>query len=96
MSNPAARHRNRTYQRMQRSFRHVYSHAFKWAILSYGFIAVYGALYGSEPALVHRLGMTLAVLCGGIALVFGAFYALLKLSAGVTTLLDRLGREVHG
>jgi hypothetical protein len=96
MSNPADRRQSRTYQRRLQSFFHVFSHALKWAILSYGFIAVYGVLYGSEPVLVHRLGMTLAVLCGGIAAVFGGFYAVAKVSAVVTTWLNRLGREAYG
>jgi hypothetical protein len=96
MSNPAGRRQSREYQRMLRSFHHVCSHALKWAVLSYGFIAVYGALYGSEPVLVHRLGMALAVLCGGIAALFGGFYAVAKVSAMVTTWLNRLSGEAYG
>lgn len=81
---------------MLRSFHHVCSHALKWAVLSYGFIAVYGALYGSAPVLVHRLGMTFAVLCGGIAALFGGFYAVARVLAAVRTWLNRLGRESYG
>lgn len=92
----ADRHQSREYHRMQRGCLHVCSHALKWAILSYGFIAVYGALYGSGPALVHRLGMTLAVLCGGITALYGVLYVFVKLPPVVTTWLDRLRRANYG
>jgi hypothetical protein len=96
MSNSADSQQSREYQRMQRSFLHGYAQAFKWAILSYGFIAVYGALYGSEPVLVHRLGMTLAVLCGGLAVLFGALYVFVTVPPVVTRWVDRLRRVAYG
>lgn len=34
-----------------------------YTLLSYGFVTVYGVLYGPEPVLLHRLGVTTAVLC---------------------------------
>jgi hypothetical protein len=96
MGSPVSNRQRREYQRRKRNLQHGWSHALKWAILSYGFISVYGALYGSAPTLVHRLGMTLAVLSGCIAAVFGAFWVVVTVSAVVRRWMQRHGRADYG
>jgi hypothetical protein len=56
---------------------------------------VYGALYGSEPAMVHRLGMTLAALSGGFAGLFISLVVLTKLAVEVSGWLHRRRRSVE-
>jgi hypothetical protein len=54
----------------RREFRHLFGWAFGRAFLAYAFAQTYLSLYGPSPAVVPRLGMTVAALCGaGAALV---------------------------
>lgn len=56
--------------------RQTYRHLFAWAagraFLAYAFAQTYLSLYGPSPAVVPRLGMTVAVLCGAGAILIGA------------------------
>jgi polyferredoxin len=94
MTNRRRRQRRERWARFRRACSHLFSHALKWAVLSYGFLAVYGALYGSEPAMVHRLGMTLATLSGGFAGLFISLVVLTKVAVEVSGWLHRHRRSV--
>jgi polyferredoxin len=94
MTNRRRRQRRERWARFRRACRRSSNRALKWAILSYGFISVYGALYGSEPAMVHRLGMTLAALSGGFAGLFLSLVVLTKLAEEVSGWLHRRRRRV--
>ena len=96
MSNPRYRQRHRRWARFRRACRHLFSRGVKWAVLSYGFIAVYGALYGSVPAMVHRLGTTLAALSGGFASLFISLVVLSKFAGAVTAWRHRRRRAEYG
>jgi hypothetical protein len=96
MSNPRHRQQRERWARFRRACRHLFSRALKWAVLSYGFIAVYGALYGSEPAIIHRLGTTLAALSGGFAVLFISLVVLSKLAGVVTAWRHRRRRAEYG
>lgn len=96
MNNVRYRQRRERYSRFQWTCRRLCSRALKWGVLSYAFIGVYGALYGSEPVLVHRLGMTLAVLCAGGFVVFFGLFVVWKLAESVTTWRYRRGRSEYG
>ena len=96
MSNPRYRQQRERWTRFRRACRHLFSRAVKGAVLSYGFIAVYGTLYGSEPAMVHRLGTTLAALSGGFAGLFISLVVLSKLAGAVTACRHRRRRAEYG
>ncbi|WP_152420337.1 hypothetical protein [Halococcus thailandensis] len=96
MSNPRYRQQRERLARFRRACRHLFSRGVKWAVLSYGFIAVYGALYGSEPVMVHRLGTTLAALSGGFAGLFISLVVLSKLAGAVTAWRYRRRRAEYG
>lgn len=95
MSNTRYEQRRKRWARFRRACSHLFNRALKWAILSYGFIGVYGVLYGSKPALVHRLGTTLAALSGGFAILFISLVVLTKLAAGVSGWLHQRNRSVE-
>jgi polyferredoxin len=95
MSNMRYEQRRKRWARFRRACSHLFSRALKWAILSYGFIGVYGVLYGSEPAMVHRLGTTLAALAGGFAGLFISLVVLTKLAAGASGWLHQRRRRVE-
>ena len=84
MGNPRYRQRRKRWVRFRRACRDLFSRAVKWAVLSYGFIGVYGVLYGSEPAMVHCLGTTLAALSMGFAALFISLVVLSKLTTEVS------------
>jgi hypothetical protein len=84
------------WSRFRRACRHLFSRTLKWAILSYGFVGVYGALYGSGPAVVHHLDTTLVALSAGFAGLFISLVVLTKLVAGVTGWLHRRRRLDYG
>ena len=96
MSNPRYHQRHRRWARFRRACRHLFSRAVKWAVLSYGFIAVYGALYGSDSAIVHRLGATLAALSGGFAGLFISLVVLSKLAGAATAWRHQRRRAEYG
>jgi hypothetical protein len=50
-----------------------------WALLSYAVAQTYSFLYGANPAVVPRLGTTIAVLCGVGVVFFGAPVVVLQL-----------------
>lgn len=58
----------RSYARQK--YRHLSAWAFGRAFLAYAFAQTYLYLYGPAPAVVPRLGMTVAVLCGAVAVLF--------------------------
>jgi polyferredoxin len=95
MTNKRRRQRRERWARFRRACSHLFSHALKWAVLSYGFITVYGALYGSEPTMVHRLGMTLATLSGGFAGLFISLVVLTKVAVEVSGWFHRHRRSVE-
>ena len=96
MSNPRYHQQRERWARFRRACRHLFSRAFKWAVLSYGFVAVYGALYGSTPAMIHHLGTTLAALSGGFAVLFISLVVLSKLTGVVTAWRHRRRRAEYG
>jgi hypothetical protein len=96
MNSVRYRQRRERYSRFQWACRRLCGRAVKWGVFSYAFIAVYGALYGSEPALVHRLGMTLAVVCAGFTGLFIGLFALTGVAAGVDKWRYRHGRVEYG
>jgi hypothetical protein len=61
---------NRSHTRLRRESRHLFGWAFGRAFLAYAFAQTYLSLYGPSPAVVPRLGMTVAALCG-VAAAFG-------------------------
>lgn len=70
--------RNYYSARYQAASRRLCCRALFIGAFSYAFVALYGALYGSPPAVVHHLGMTLAVLCNGLGGLFGCFFVIIK------------------
>lgn len=58
--------------RLRREYRHLFRWAFGRAFLAYAFAQTYLYLYGPSPAVVPRLGMTIAALCGAGAALVGA------------------------
>ena len=96
MSNPKYRQQRERWACFRRACRHLFRRAGKWAVLSYGFIGVYGGLYGSEPAIVHRLGTTLAALSGAFAILFISLVVLTKLVTGVSGWLHQHRRAKYG
>ncbi|GAA0459869.1 hypothetical protein GCM10008985_15320 [Halococcus dombrowskii] len=59
-----------THSRARQQYRHLFGWAARRAFLAYAFAQTYLYLYGPSPAVVPRLGMTVAALCGaGAALV---------------------------
>lgn len=60
-----------TRSRIHRKLRHLFGWAFGRAVLAYAFGQMYLALYGPSPAVVPRLGMTVAALCGAGAVLLG-------------------------
>ena len=96
MNNTRYKQRREGYSRFQWACRRLCSRAVKWGTLSYAFVGVYSALYGSEPVLVHRLGMTLAALCDGFVGLFVSLVVLTKVAAAVTTWRHRRGRANYG
>ncbi|GAA0464669.1 hypothetical protein GCM10008985_21930 [Halococcus dombrowskii] len=59
-----------SHTRLRREYRHLFGWAFGRAFLAYAFAQTHLYLYGPSPAVVPRLGMTVAALCGaGAALV---------------------------
>jgi hypothetical protein len=88
--------RRERYSRLQWSCRRLCNRAVAWGVLSYAFIAVYGALYESAPGMVHRLGMTLAVLCAGGAVLFFGLFVVWKLVEVVTAWRYRHRRSGYG
>ena len=85
--------RRERWTRFRRACRSLFSQAVKWAVLSYGFIGVYGVLYGSKPAIVNRLGTTLAALSGGFAGLFISLVVLSKLASEVSGWVHRQHRR---
>ena len=69
--------------RLQRKYRHYTFKTLGWAILASAFAQTYLYLYGPSPAVVPRLGMTLAVLCGGGAVLFAVSALALWFADGV-------------
>ena len=57
--------------RARQKYRHLFGWAFGRAVLAYAFAQTYLALYGPSPAVVPRLGMTVAALCGAGAVLLG-------------------------
>jgi uncharacterized protein YbcC (UPF0753/DUF2309 family) len=95
MNNTRNEQRHKRWARFRRTCSHLFRHVLKWVILSYGFIGVYGALYGSGPTIFHRLGTTLAALSGGFAGLFISLVVLTKVAAGVSGWLHRRRRGVE-
>ena len=94
MSNASYERRIDRQERHQWVFRRLGSRALKWAILSYAFVTVYGMLYGPHPAVVHRLGLSLAVLCVVLTALFVGFFVVSKLVTKLTTWQYRRGTGV--
>jgi hypothetical protein len=70
----ARRRSHRNQRRFWRNCRRVFVRAVRWAILTYAFVRVYLYLYGAHPAVVPRVGTTLAALCAigaGLSAGFG-------------------------
>ena len=61
-----------SHTRLRRECRHLFGWAAGRGFLAYAFAQTYLYLYGPSPAIVPRLGMTVAVLCGAGALLVGA------------------------
>ncbi|EMA47807.1 hypothetical protein C450_20851 [Halococcus salifodinae DSM 8989] len=85
MSSASYERRIDRQQRHQWVFRRLGSRALKWAILSYAFVTIYGTLYGSHPVVVHRLGISLAALCGVLTALFAGLFVVSKLTTKFTT-----------
>ena len=85
MSNASYERRVERQERHQWVFRRLSSRALKWAILSYAFVMVYGMLYGPRPVVVHRLSLSLAVLCGVLTALFAGFFVVWKFTAKLIT-----------
>ena len=83
-------------RRYPRTFRQGCIRALKWALLSYAFVRIYLHLYGAHPAIVPRLGTTLAVLCAVGAGVFAVFAVLSVLVEGVSTLWRYCHQRLEG
>ena len=64
--------------RFRRRSRRLAQRALGWALLSYVFAQTYSFLYGANPAVVPRLGTTIAVLCGVGVVLFGAPVVVLR------------------
>ena len=60
------------HTRLFRESRHLFGWAFGRAFLAYAFAQTYLSLYGPSPAVVPRLGMTVATLCGVAAAFIGS------------------------
>ena len=58
-----------SHAHLRRKYRHYTIRVFAWAVLAYAFAQTYLYLYGPAPAVVPRLGMTVAVLCGAGAVL---------------------------
>ena len=61
-----------SHTRLRREYRHLFGWAAGRAFLAYAFAQTHLYLYGPSPAVVPRLGMTVAVLCGAGAILTGA------------------------
>ncbi|EMA54786.1 hypothetical protein C450_04968 [Halococcus salifodinae DSM 8989] len=64
----------------RQKYRHLSAWAFGRAFFAYAFAQTYLYLYGPAPAVVPRLGMTVAALCGAVAVLFGAAVLVLWLT----------------
>ena len=60
-----------TQSYVRQKYRHLFGWAFGRAFLAYAFAQAYLYLYGPAPAVVPRVGMTIAALCGAGAALFG-------------------------
>jgi hypothetical protein len=60
----------KSHTRLRRKYRHYTIWVFARAVLAYAFAQMYLYLYGPAPAVVPRLGMTVAALCGAGAVLF--------------------------
>jgi hypothetical protein len=94
MSSASYKQRIDRQKRHQWAFRRAGSRALKWAILSYAFVRVYGMLYGPPPAVVHRLGISLAVLCGVLTALFAGSFVVSKLTTKLITWQYHRGASV--
>lgn len=83
------RQRSQRRQRFRRNCRVTSGKALSIAILSFAFARIYLHLYGAHPAIIPRLGTTVAVLCVGVAGLFAVFGILSVLTEGVTALWRR-------
>ena len=72
-----------THTRLRRESRHLFGWTFGRAFLAYAFAQMYLSLYGPSPAVVPRLGMTVAALCGIPAAVAGSVWLALWVSEAV-------------
>lgn len=72
-----------SHTRLRREYRHLFGWAAGRAFLAYAFVQTYLYLYGPSPAVVPRLGMTVAALCGAGAVLVGAVALALWFADGV-------------
>ena len=69
-----------TQSSVRQKHRHLFGRAFGRVFLAYAFAQTYLYLYGPVPAVVPRIGMTVAALCGAGAALFGAAVLALSLT----------------
>lgn len=82
--------------RFQRSCRRLANRSFGLAILSYAFVSVYRFLYGADPAVVPRVGTTIAVLGGVGVVLFGGIALVLAVAEWTSEVWQRWHPRVVG